>query len=432
VPSRPAGAASVVRTNVLAVRSWLECRQCGQQVGESRVPIRCRTCGGELIVRYPAPSVSSSSHVGSGIFRFADRLPTRDPGRAITLGEGDTPLIALQGQTCARLVVPTVRLKCESANPSGSFKDRIAALAATLMAERGIRTCVGTSSGNGGAAMAAYAARAGRMLVIFGLSDTLPQKALQITATGAHLVLLRGLGHDARATQAALDELLQRAIELGCFPFVTASRYMPEAMEGAKTIAYEIAEKAPGATAVYVPVGGGGLFAALWRGYSEIADELPNGPPRLVAVQPSGCPTISRMLRGLEPALDQRVATTLSGLQVAFLFEPEGVATALESSGGHFVEVDDAAVWAAQAVLAREEGILVEPAGAAALAGMLHDAEAGALTPDDNVVVIATGAGYKDPAALERIGGRSELTTIDPAEVSSTLEDLLETANHGI
>ena len=146
------------------------------------------------------------------------------------------------------------------------------------MTERGISTCVGTSSGNGGAAMAAYAARTGRKLVIFGLSETLPQKALQITATGAHLVLLRGLGHDARATQTALDEVMGCAVELGCLPFVTASRYMPEAMEGAKTLAYEMAEKAPEATAVYVPIGGGGLFAALWRGYAEIAGELPNGP----------------------------------------------------------------------------------------------------------------------------------------------------------
>jgi threonine synthase len=413
---------------VPALKPWLECQRCGKRTEESEIAVQCATCRGQLVVRYPARS-RANGPVGRGVFRFADRLPISEPSRAVTLGEGGTPLVALQGKTSARLGLPLVRVKCESANPSGSFKDRIAAVAATLMTERGITTCVGTSSGNGGAAMAAYAARAGRMLVIFGLSDTLPQKALQITATGAHLVLLRGLGHDARATQAALDEVLGRAVELGCLPFVTASRYMPEAMEGAKTIAYEIAEEAPEATVVYAPIGGGGLFAALWRGYSEIAAELPNGPPRLVAVQPSGCPTTARMLRGLEPALDQPVATTISGLQVAFLFEPVGVAVALESSGGHLVEVDDAAVWAAQAVMALEEGLLVEPAGATALAGVLHDAEIGALTRDDDVVVVATGAGYKDPLALERIVGRSELTTIDPTEISSTLKRLLDSAN---
>jgi threonine synthase len=414
---------------VVAVKSWLECRKCGERAAESPIAVRCGRCQGDLVVRYGPQSESSEMDVGQGVFRFGARLPINGPSTAVTLGEGDTPLIGLYGKTCARLALRAVRLKCESANPSGSFKDRIAAVAAALMTERGISTCVGTSSGNGGAAMAAYAARAGRKLVIFGLSDTLPQKALQITATGAHLVLLRGLGHDARATRTALDEVMRCAVELGCLPFVTASRYMPEAMEGAKTLAYEMAEKAPEATAVYVPIGGGGLFAALWRGYAEIAGELPNGPPRLVAVQPSGCPTIALMSRGLEPVLHQPVSTTISGLQVAFLFEPEGVALALESSGGHLVEVDDAAVWAAQALLAREEGLLVEPAGATALAGMLQDAETGALTQDDDVIVVATGAGYKDPVALERVVGRSDLTTVGPTEIKSALQGLLESTN---
>ncbi len=191
---------------------WLHCACCGGPAGDGPIPVRCGHCGGELVVRYAKPCGAAPAG-GRGIFRFADRLPIGGPSRAVSLGEGDTPLIGLTDRTRARLGSPTVRIKCESANPSGSFKDRIAAVAATIMTERGISTCVGTSSGNGGAAMAAYAARADRTLVVFGLSDTLPQKALQITATGAHLVLLRGLGHDAAATQAALEEVLASALE---------------------------------------------------------------------------------------------------------------------------------------------------------------------------------------------------------------------------
>jgi threonine synthase len=343
----------------------------------------------------------------------------------VSLGEGQTPLVDVVGDTRQRLGLPRARVKCESSNPTGSFKDRIAAVAATIMNERDIPGCIGTSSGNGGAAMAAYAARSGRPLIIFGLSDTLPQKVLQITAAGAHLTLLAGLGHDPRATEAALEEIVMGAVEFGYMPFVTATRFMPEAMEGAKTIAYELAEQAPEATAIYVPIGGGGLFAALWRGYSEIADLLPNGPPRLIAVQPSGCRTVSRLQAGLDAVIDGPVETTISGLQVAFLFEPLGVKTALQSSNGHLVEVDDQAVWAAQALLLREEGLFVEPAGATAFAGVLADAHSGLLSADDNVVALATGAGFKDPAALARVAGPDTVSTVSLEDIRSVMETAL-------
>jgi threonine synthase len=400
--------------------SWLECADCGQKAGTAPLQVSCASCRGELRVRYAAAGPGSTPD-GPGIFRFSARLPVDDVSKVVSLGEGGTPLVDIVGATSEHRALPRVRIKCESANPTGSFKDRIAAMAATIMNERDIAGCVGTSSGNGGAAMAAYAARAGRQLIIFGLSDTLPQKMLQITAAGAHLTLLEGLGHDPRTTEAALREIVDSALEFGYMPFVTATRFMPEAMEGAKTIAYEIAEEAPGATAVYVPIGGGGLFSALWRGYAEIADTLPNGPPRLVAVQPSGCPTVARLQSGLEPVLDGPVATTVSGLQVAFLFEPLGVKTGLRSSGGHLVEVDDEAVWDAQALLFREQGIFVEPAGATAFAGVLADARDGALSSSDEVVAVATGTGFKDPISLARIAGSPSVPTVGIGDIRSVI-----------
>jgi threonine synthase len=404
--------------------SWLECAACGRKAGDAPVQVNCGSCSGELRVRY-ASAGQSGRQEGPGIFRYSSRLPVEDVSNAVTLGEGGTPLVEVVGSMRQRLDLPRVRIKCESANPTGSFKDRIAALAATIMNERDIPGCVGTSSGNGGAAMAAYAARAGRRLIIFGVSDTLLTKMLQITAAGAHLMLLEGLGHDPSATETALREVVNGALEIGYMPFVTATRFMPEAMEGAKTIAYEIAEQAPNATAVYVPIGGGGLFSALWRGYAEIGKSLPNGPPRLIAVQPHGCPTVARMQSGLDAVLDAPVDTTISGLQVAFLFEPLGVKVGLQSSGGHLVEVDDQAVWAAQALLFREEGVFVEPAGATAFAGVLADARDGALSSDDDVVAVATGAGFKDPAALARIAGSLPVPTVRVQDIRSVMRTTL-------
>jgi len=181
-------------------------------------------------------------------------------------------------------------------------------------------------------------------------------------------------------------------------PFLTGGRYSPEAMEGAVTIAYEIAEERPATTVVYCPVGGGGLLSALGRGFRAQAPHV-----RLVGVQPRGCATLSRALRGDLSGLPGPVTTGVSGLQVGVLFDGPGSVEAITQSGGHLTEVDDDAIAAAQRLLAREEGILVEPAGATALAGALADAASGLLRSDDHVVLLATGAGWKDTASLQHL-----------------------------
>jgi threonine synthase len=405
--------------------SWLRCVACGSDLDGGTLAASCPACGGELAVEYSSPRPSTGD--GPGIFRFAGRLPISSPGQAISLGEGGTPLISLNGTPGGGPGPGRLRVKCEHMNPTGSFKDRIAAVAATIMAERSITGCVGTSSGNGGAAMAAYAARGGRSFMVFVLTDTVPAKLLQIRAAGARVALLRGLGHDAAATEFAAGTIVRAALARGLLPFITAARFAPEPMEGAKTIAYELAEQAPGATAVYVPIGGGGLFSAIGRGYRELAGAAgaggrpAAGPPRLVAVQPSGCATIAGLQAGRGTGLDRPVETTLSGLQVPVLFDARGVTAAIEWSGGHHVEVDDDDVFRHQERLARQEGIMLEPAGAAALAAVTADLRRGALGPDDDVIVIGTGAGYKDAAALDRIAGDAQPAVCGIDEIDGLL-----------
>ena len=399
--------------------SWLRCVACGSDLEGGTLAASCPACGGELTVEYSSPRLSAGE--GPGIFRFAGRLPVISPGQAVSLGEGGTPLISLNATPRGGPGPGRLRVKCEHMNPTGSFKDRIAAVAATIMAERSIGGCVGTSSGNGGAAMAAYAARGGRSFTVFVLTDTVPQKLLQIRAAGARVAFLRGLGHDAAATELAAGTIVRAALGRGLLPFITTARFAPEPMEGAKTIAYELAEQAPGATAVYVPIGGGGLFSAIGCGYRELAGDLPTGPPRLVAVQPSGCATIAGMQAGRGARLDGPVETKLSGLQVPVLFDARGVSAAIEWSGGHHVEVDDADVFWHQERLARQEGIILEPAGAAGLAAVTADLHRGALGPDDDVIVIGTGAGYKDVQALDRMAGQAQPVVCGVDEIDQVL-----------
>jgi len=323
----------------------------------------------------------------TGLWRWASQLPAIEARNRVSLGEADTPLIDVSESFGSRLNGARVLLKCEHLNPSGSFKDRVAAVAASLVLSRGLTGAIGTSSGNGGAALSAYAAAAGFPAILLTLPDAPPGKLRQITATGGRVQPFEGLGHDAASTLAVAQTITSTARERGWLAFLTGATFAPEIMRGAETIAFELAEQSPAATAIYAPVGGGGLVASLSRGYGRVETRR----PALRAVQPLGNPTVRASFAGDGISLAGS-STTLSGLQVAVLFDD--VRHALFADGDGFVEIEDEDARRAQADLARA-GILVEPAGACALAGALREAH---LYDDrDTIVLIATGAGWKTP-----------------------------------
>lgn len=355
-----------------------------------------------------------------GMWRYRHRLPVGDADDIVSLGEGGTPLVALGARAVRASGAAAVAMKCEHLGPTGSFKDRIASVAVTLARARGLRGLAGTSSGNGGAAAAAYSARAGLPLTIFALADIPAEKLAQLRAFGATAYLVAGIGFDAASTKAAASTISSYAAAADVFPFLTGGRFSPEAMEGAKTIAYEIVEQQPDATVIYAPVGGGGLLSALGRGLAELGDAGVT-VPRLVAVQPAGCATLAPALEGDFRGVSGTVTSRISGLQVAVLFDGVGAVEAITSSGGHLVEVSDDEVDLAQVLLATDSGLLVEPAGATAFAGLLADAAAGRVAPTDRVVVLGTGAGYKDGGALARMSLGAPLTPISIAELEAKL-----------
>lgn len=395
---------------------WLQCRACGTQRAPGPVDYRCAACGGEEVVRYA--SFGDVDESRPGMWRYASRLPVRSSASCITLGEGGTPLLPLTA-VARGAGIGALRLKAEHHNPTGSFKDRIAALAVTIAKERSLRGLAGTSSGNGGAAAAAYGTRAGIPLHLFALADIPAAKLAQIRALGATAHLVQGIGHDARATDVAARTIAAHAARTAVFPFLTGGRFSPEAMEAVKTIAYEIADSCT-PDVVYAPVGGGGLLAGLGRGFAELA-AAGRRVPRLVGVQPRGCSTLTAAMAGDLGGLRSPSSTSISGLQVAILFDGAGAVEAVRGSGGHVTEIDDEDAWEAQRLLAREEGVLVEPAGAVALAGLLADLRAGRARRDSEVVVVATGAGYKDEPALRRISGDDPLPVIDVESVGEVL-----------
>jgi threonine synthase len=354
------------------------------------------------------------------MWRHLDRLPLRSAESIVSLGEGGTPLVDLSGTIGRRLGLRELWLKAEDRNPTGSFKARIASVAYSLVRERGLHGAVGTSSGNGGAAAAAYAAASGSRAVLFTLSDTVPEKMREIVAVGGIARRVAGIGHDAAATRAVADEIARQARAHGFYPMLTGFHYAPEAMTGVQTIAYELAEDLGEIGRVYAPVGGGGLLTGIHRGFAELGRV-----PMLIGVHPEGSAALRYALDGHPEGMPGEVTTTVSGLQMAVLYDAEGAVDAVRGTHGAARSVTDEQVHAAQRLLATTAGLLVEPAGATALAGLIADVDAGSVDAAEPVVVIATGAGYKDGRALTGLAGSVTVPEISGGQVADTLAGIV-------
>ena len=250
-------------------------------------------------------------------------VPPLDPAHTVSLGEGDTPLVPLSARTRQLAGVASVAAKAEHRNPSGSFKDRIAAVAVSLAAAQGLG-CLGTSSGNGGAALAAYSAAAGRLAVLAIRSDVVPAKLREIRAHGAVAALIDPGRDDGAALDRKTSRVAAVAADYGFLPFVTAFRFSPEAMQGAATIAVELAESAPATNVVYVPFGGGGLLTALRLGYGLAGHLLPAGPPRLVASSRPAAPPWHRRWPGGHPGWIGRCPPRCRGCRFPCCWTPPG------------------------------------------------------------------------------------------------------------
>ena len=336
------------------------------------------------------------------IWNYAARLPELDPIHRLTLGEGNTPLIR------SRRVGPAIgcqqlAFKLESSNPTGSYKDRFAASALSHLQAAGLKACLGTSSGNTGAAVAAYAAAAG-IPCLLAIVDTAPQgKLRQMLAYGARLFRIRDFGSSPEVTREVMGGLPVLAQALQADVLISAFAYSPAGMAGVQTISYELTEQMPeGIDHVFSPSGGGGLTLAVARGFRAGAGT--GGAPAVHCVQPEGNDTIAGPLRaGAAKARAVTCTSTISGLQVGSVIDGDHTLAACRASGGngHLVSDDDVFTW--QRRLAREEGIFCEPAGAVALAGLARAVSAGEIDPVSRIVCLVTGSGFKDEVSLHRM-----------------------------
>ncbi|QZY30181.1 threonine synthase [Nocardioides coralli] len=322
---------------------------------------------------------------------------------AVTLREGGTPLVPsawLSGLTGAR-----VHLKVEGDNPTGSFKDRGMTAAISLARHEGAEAVVCASTGNTSASMAAYAARAGlKPLVLVPEGKIAAGKMAQAIVHGAQIIMVRG----------NFDDCLQMARGLAdSYPVALVNSVNPARLEGQKTAAFEITDFLGDAPDVHVlPVGNAGNISAYWLGYTEHHKAgRTSRSPVMLGYQAEGA---APLVHG-EPVRDPETRAT--AIRIGNPASWSLAVRARDESGGRFAAVSDERILDAQRLLAARDGVFVEPASAAGVAGLLQDLEHGdaAVTglADLTVVVTVTGHGLKDTAtALEGFGALAD-TVVD-------------------
>jgi threonine synthase len=306
---------------------------------------------------------------------YRDRLPVGNDTPVVTLLEGNTPLIP--ARYLSRELQRDVFLKCEGVNPTGSFKDRGMTLAVSKAVEQGARAVACASTGNTSASAAAYAARAGlECLVVLPAGNVALGKLAQAIRHGARVVAVAGSFDDAL-------ELVRKVTTE--FDIVLVNSINPYRIEGQQTGAWEVIDALGGAPAVHaLPVGNAGNITAYWRGY-RAADTA----PRMWGFQASGAAPI---VHGAPVARPETIATAI---RIGAPASWDGAVAARDESEGRISEVTDDEILAAYALLAEKEGVFVEPASAASVAGVLRYREH---LPGGSVVCTLTGHGLKDPA----------------------------------
>jgi len=322
------------------------------------------------------------------IERYAASLPVTATTPRITLGEGSTPLVR-SSRIGPSIGLHQLYFKYEGLNPSGSFKDRGMALATAKAVEAGAKTLLCASTGNTSASASAYAARCGlRAVVVVPAGGVAAGKLAQALAYGATVLTVKG----------SFDTALKLVRQLADQPGVTlVNSVNPDRIEGQKTAAFEIVEQLREVPSqLFIPVGNGGNITAYWRGFSELARTQNLSRPQMHGAQAEGA---APLVRGT-PVLRPR--TVASAIRIGNPASWEGAIAARDESGGSIEAVSDAEIMAAHRRLAREEGLLVEPASAAGLALLLARARKGNVRRDEPIVCVLTGHGLKDPEALTR------------------------------
>jgi len=360
----------------------LRCLSCQRIYPQDTYRWRC-DCGG--VFELEGIPGFTQDEIETGDFtprRYRAMLPVKHEQGLISLGEGFTPLVETQ------VYGANIHCKLEFLAPTGSFKDRGTAVLVNVLRGMGVKRVVEDSSGNAGASLAAYAARAGIEAEIYVPAYASPSKLAQISAYGAKLVKVEG-------TRERTAQVVQEAAAQGAY--YASHYYNPFTLEGLKTIAYEICEqlgwRAP--DNLVLPVGQGNLLLGAYRGFEDLLTaSLIERLPRLFAVQAEPCaPLYEAYQRGLDDAFPiEKKETVAEGISSARPVRGRQILAAVRETGGAVLAVSDEATLCARDELARR-GLYVEPTSAVAIAALVQ--LRGLIGLEEITIVPLTGSGLK-------------------------------------
>jgi len=358
----------------------ITCTSCQTPYPQEGVPYRCPACGGIYdYATWPEYEISPRDANLPGIWRYRPALGLPADAPVVSLGEGNTPLVWTEA------FGRQVAFKCEYINPTGSFKDRGAATMVSFLLSRGVSEAVEDSSGNAGAAFAAYATRAGIKARVFVPDYASGPKRDQIAAYGAEVVRVQG-------PRSATAEKVRSLADSGCT--YASHVYLPQVLPGYATIAYELVEQLGGPPGtVIAPVGQGSLLLGVGRGFVAMRKAgIISHLPRLFGVQAAACAPLVALATFGSAGLGEVVEgqTLAEGVRVLQPAHGSAVFQMVTSTKGMFIAVEEAQILPGRDQLARR-GLYVEPTSALVWDALSQVAE----NVPEPVVAILTGFGLK-------------------------------------
>ena len=395
----------------------MKCISCGEQYALDEIIYTCRTCGSTLeVVSIPDVSKDIFECRKSTMWKYKEFMPV-DESKIVSLEEGGTPFCKCQ-KLGDKLGIE-LYVKVEGSNPTGSFKDRGMSVGITKAVELGVKTVGCASTGNTSASLAAYAARAGkRCIVLLPAGKVALGKLAQAMFHGAEVFSVNGNFDEALETITAL------ALEGQLYLLNSVN---PFRLEGQKSIGFEVVDdlgwKAP--DRIILPVGNAGNISAIWKGVKEFneagfIDDL----PMMTGIQAEGAAPIANAVRkgknSIEPVINPETVAT--AIRIGAPVSAQKALRAIYESDGMAETVTDNEILSAQKLLARTEGIGVEPASAASIAGLLKLVESGEVDKGEQVVCIVTGHLLKDPNTAIN-------ACVEPVEIEANVEALSKIIN---
>jgi threonine synthase len=395
----------------------MKCISCGEEYNVNEIIYTCKKCDSTLeVVSSPDVSKDIFSCRKSTMWKYKEFLPV-DETKIVSLEEGGTPFCK-----CAKLgdeLGIELYVKVEGSNPTGSFKDRGMSVGMTKAVELGVNTVGCASTGNTSASLAAYAARAGkRCVVLLPAGKVALGKLAQAMFHGAEVISIRGNFDEALETVTSL------AVEGQLYLLNSVNPYR---LEGQKTIGFEIVDdlgwKSP--DRIVLPVGNAGNISAIWKGIKEFHEAgFMDDVPMMTGIQAEMAAPIVNAVRqrknSVVPVKDPETIAT--AIRIGAPVSAQKALRAIYESNGYAETVTDEEILSAQKLLARKEGIGVEPASAASIAGLLKLVESGEVDKGEQVVCIVTGHLLKDPnTAID--------ACVEPIEIDADVKTLSKIIN---